>query len=179
MEKYSVTEQQLFDLIDGKCSIAESRKIKDAIDSSTELNAKYQRLLYMHQAMSNHNLVKTPNDFLDNVMNSLESRKFIIDGLFDSINKLGLKLLAFMLILMAITIYFVNNESIALNFDGLIKNTMLVENYNLNVNTVNTLLNDKLILNGLLFTGLLVTLLLFDKVVLKPWFTRRNSTLLS
>jgi len=176
MEKYSITEQQLFNLIDGKCSTDESRKIKDSIDSSPELKAKYQEFLYMHQTMTSHNIVKTPSGFLDNVMAGLESRKFSVDGLFDSINKLGLKFIVLMAIIMIVSIYFVTNEVIVLNFTALIENATFVKDYNLDIIPVDTLFNDKLILNGLLFSGLMVTLLLFDKAVLKPWFAKRNAS---
>lgn len=176
MEKYSITEQQLFNLIEGKCSTDESRKIKDSISSSPELKAKYQELLYMHQTMTRNNIVKTPNGFLDRVMSGLESKKFIVEDLFNSINKLGLKFIAMMAILMIVSIYFVANDAIALNFSGLIENATIVKDYNLDVIPVDSFLNDKIILNGLLFSGLIVMLLLFDKAVLKPFFSKRNAS---
>jgi len=175
MEKHSITEQQLFDLIDGKCSADESRKIKNSIDASLDLKDQYQEFLLMHKTMSDHNIVKSPGGILDSIMSGLESRTFSVDGLFDSMNKLGIKLIVLMTILMTVSIYFVTNESIVLNFTGLIDNATLVQDYNLNSILVDSFLNDKLILNGMLFTGLIVTLILFDKAVLKPWFTRRSA----
>ena len=67
-------------------------------------------------------------------------------------------------------------ETITLNFIGLIKNATLVQDYNRNSIPVNTFLSDKLILNGMLPSGLIVTLMLFDKAVLKPWFRRRSTS---
>jgi hypothetical protein len=175
MEEFSITEQQLFHLIDGKCSADEARKIRDRIDSSKEVKDKYLELLLMNKTMSDHNLLNAPQGFLESVMSGLESRKFIVEDLFDSINKLGLKFIVLMSLMMFATLYYVTNEAIPLNFNRLIENTTIVKDYGLETTPIDTFLNDKLIVNGMLFFGLIVTLILFDKVILKPWFKNRST----
>jgi hypothetical protein len=170
MENHMITEQQLLDFIEGKLSTHESRSIKDVIASSGDINRKYQRLLYMQEVMSKHALIKTSDNFLETVMAGLETRKFSVEGLFDSINKLGLKLFLLISVIMVIAIYLTTNGSIMLNLDG------VANSYDLNTLPVATFLDDKLIVNGLLFSGLMMTLFLFDKVILKPWFSRRRAT---
>lgn len=175
MEQFTITEQQLLNFIDGNCSTDESRKIKDMIESSKVLEAQYNELLFMHKSLSQYPLVSAPDGFRDKVMANLSSKAISIEGLFDSINRLGLKLLVVVLILIGITVTFVASDSVALNLNGLLTNTTTVlETYNINVSPVNTLLGDKLILNGLLFVGTVFSLVLFDRVILKPWFSRRN-----
>lgn len=174
MEQFTITEQQLLNFIDGKCSTDESRKIKDMIESSKALEAQYNELLFMHKSLSQYPLVSAPDGFRDKVMANLSSKAISIEGLFDSINRLGLKLLVVVLILIAITVTFVASDSVALNLNNLLTNATVFDTYDVNVSPVNTLLGDKLILNGLLFVGTVFSLVLFDRVILKPWFLKRN-----
>ena len=175
MENHKITEQQLLDLIDVKCSTTESRIIKDSIEASPTLNTKYRELFYMHETMLKHNVVKTSKGFLENVMAGLESRKLMVEGMFDSINKMGLRLLTVVIALMMITIYFVSIDSISLDFSQLLTKSLELNTFKIDVSPVGKLFSDKIFLNGFLFVGMVISLVLFDRAVLKPWFEARKT----
>ena len=177
MENHTITEQQLLDLIDGKCSTTESRIIKDSIEASPTLNTKYRELCYMHETMLKHNVVKTSKVFLENVMAGLESRKLIVEGLFDSINRTGKWLLTVVIVLMMVTIYFASIDSVSLDFSQLLTKSLEINTLKIDFSPVGKLFSDKIIINGFLFVGMLISLVLFDRVLLRPWFARRRSAL--
>ena len=175
MEKHTITEQQLLDLIDGKCSTTESRVIKDSLEASSTLSARYQELCYMHEALLKHNVVKTPKDFLENVMAGIKSKRLIVEGLFDSINKAGKKIFIVMIMLMMCTVYFASIDSISLDFSKLLTKSIALNTLKIDVSAIGKLFNDKIIINGFLFVGTVISLVLFDRVLLRPWFEARKS----
>ena len=152
-----INDEQLLDFIDGTLSQSENDEIKNQIKTSNALNKRYTELLEVHQLLANKPLRKTSDQFIAHLIHDLDHQR-------SRFRKSGFILLLAGLSIVIISSIFLTDFVIDLNIKPL-----KLQEIKLNMPEGVDLKQLNMILLSVLS---FISLLLFEKTILKPLFKR-------
>jgi len=162
-----ISEELLFDLIDGHLSSEEEKKVYAILEEDAEWMKRFNELKSLDEILKTSNLKSPSENFAENVMVSLENT-----GLSIKRNGLFIMILSFLTIIAAsyymsagsIELTGFNNDLIGQQVKEYLPSSYLPQSINMKV------------INSILLCGLSIfSLLVFDKAVLQPYFKNKNS----
>lgn len=172
--KDNITDDLLLDYIDGLLDEAQNLRIKHEIGRNDELRERYEYLSKMDDHLQQLTISTPPDTFTSNVM----------EGLSHSIYQINRKsrfngLLVLMLGVLTVVIgaVFISQGWSDMRFNQYLDISTISEAVKLPSNEVSLVFDLSIVTQGLLFLIGVLSLLIFDKVVLKPYFRQRRAQL--
>lgn len=175
-----LTDEQLFDYIDGSCPAAEAQLYKTHLAGCTDCRALYDEYRAVDAQLAAFALEPAPVQFTDQLMDAWASAQPVPAA----VVRRRSKTIFWALPLAACALLFA--MCFALWFAGELPASLWENAFALDPKMPNFLLDgsgligffqQEWLLNGFLLVNAVLGLLLFDKLVLKPFFEKRRQTL--
>ncbi len=175
-----LTDEQLFDYIDGSCPAAEAQLYKTHLAGCTDCRALYDEYRAVDAQLAAFALEPAPVQFTDQLMDAWANAQPVPAA----VTRRRSKTIFWALPVAACTLLFI--LFLSLWFAGQLPATSLEKALVLDPKLPNLLLDEsglvsffqqEWLLNGFLLVNAVLGLLLFDKLVLKPFFEKKRQTL--
>lgn len=170
LEKMKFTEETIIRYMDGELSEDEIR----AFDTKLKIDKSFADLYERHGAIHNSLLsskVSSPSaEFTNKVMQSVASLGFSDSKFF---NKTRLFVLILSVIALATTLYYISSQFYPA-IGGALSNEITMQDFTLDLQPAQQLLSSDILFKVVFYVNGLVILLLLDRAILKPYFTRRK-----
>ena len=164
------TEETIIRYMDGELSTDEIR----AFDTKLKIDKAFADLYERHNAIHNSLLsskVSSPSaEFANRVMQSVASLNFSDSKFF---NKTRLFVLILSVIALATTLYYISSQFYPA-IGGALSNEITMQDFTLDLQPAQQLLSSDILFKVVFYVNGLVILLLLDRAILKPYFTRRK-----
>lgn len=170
IDKMKFTEETIIRYMDGELSEEEIQ----SFDAELKLNKSFADLYERHVAIHNSllsNKISSPSaNFTNRVMQSVASLNFSESKFF---NRTRLFVILLSVIALATTIYYISSQFYPV-IGGAISNEITLKDFTLNLQPAQQLLSSDILFKVVFYVNGLVILLLLDRAILKPYFTRRR-----
>lgn len=169
-----ITDDLLLDYIDGVLSEGDKKVVQEKITKDQSLMERYTYLKQMDNHLQKLTLITPPDSFTAQVMSDLRysiyeiNRKSKLNGIF---------ILMIGIITVLIGAVFISQGWNDVSFSKYFETSPLTNAIELPSQNFSLVFNMNIITQGLLFTLVIFSLLLLDRVVLKPYFKQRRSSL--
>jgi hypothetical protein len=168
MKTGHITDEQLFDFIDGNTSEKDQKRINELLEQDTEFKKRFDAISNFELQLKNKMLQTPSPNFTEIVMGKI--------SLLKNPYKKGDWMIWIVTLLSVICVsFFLSDIDIKLDLDI---QSNLLDGINIYEQPINLNINEEIdltLLNkGLLYTLLILALLLFDKTVLRPFFRNRH-----
>jgi hypothetical protein len=170
VDKMKFTEEIIIRYLDGELSQQEVQSFEEELKIDKTFADLYERHIAIHNSLSNNKLSSPTPDFTSRVMQSVASLKFSNAKFF---NKTRLYVLLLIAIAVATTLYYISSQFYPA-IGGALTNEITLKSFTLNLQPAQQLLSSDLIFKIVFYVNGLVSLLLLDRAVLKPYFARRK-----
>ena len=173
-EPIKITDELLLDYIDGSLSSKQKELIEYIIDENKEVREKLNELQKMDSLLSHITLDIPPENFTAKVMGDLSASIYEINR---KARLNGLIILLFGILTVLVGATFISDGFNNLSFTSDISTDPITNVLELAPKEIPVTLNMGIFSQGLLFLLLILSLLILDRVVLRPYFKNRRSQL--
>jgi hypothetical protein len=164
------TEEDIIKYLDGELSAAETTAFESELKVDKSFADTYERHQAIHSSLLQASLSSPSPEFDHGVMRSLTSLQ-ISDGKF--FNKTRIYVLALIVIAVGTTLYYLSTQfypSLGISM----ANEITLRNITFDLHSTQRLLSSDLLFKIVFYTNGLISLLLLDRGILKPFFERRK-----
>ena len=170
IDKMKFTEETIIKYIDGELSGAEILTFETELKIDKSFADLYERHVAIHNSLASKKVTSPSADFAERVMQSVASLNFSDSKFF---NRTRLYVLILAVIALATTIYYMSSQFYP-SIGGALTNEITLKDFTVDLQPAQQLLNSDILFKVVFYVNGLVILLLLDRAVLKPYFTRRK-----
>ena len=164
------TEENIIRYLDGELSSAERQLVEDEI----KINSSFSELLKHHDTIHstlNEGTLKSPSqNFLSEVMSSVRTSSFAESKFF---NRTRIIVLSIIFVAVATSLYYLSMKFYP-TLGGTLSNEINLKDVTLNLQPAQKILDSDILFKVVFYVNGLVSLLLLDRAILKPYFARRK-----
>jgi len=164
------TEDIILKYLDGDLSDHEAGLFEKEVKKDLALAQLYTHHKAIHNLLLNEESSSPSPEFLNKVMKSIATVNFYESKFFNKTRLFVLLLIAFAV---ATTFYY-----FTINFypsmDGALSNKITLRDFTVDLQPAQQLLSSTILFKVVFYVNGLVSLLLFDRAILKPYFSRRR-----
>ena len=165
-----LTEDIILQYLDGELSANEKIAFEEALAKDPDITRSFNYYKLMQESMSKQSLSSPSDDFADKVMNSIIPYKKVEPSFF---NRTQIVALVLILLAVSTSIYYFTAHFYPTP-GTLLTDQITLKNFTINLQPVQKILSSDLIFKMILYVNGFISLLLFDRAVLKPYFTKRR-----
>jgi hypothetical protein len=170
IEKMKFTEETIIRYLDGGLSEEEIRAFETALKIDKAFADLYERHSAIHNSLISSKVSSPSVEFTNKVMQSVASLNFSDSKFF---NKTRLFVLILSVIALATTLYYISSQFYPA-IGGALTNEITMQDFTLDLQPAQQLLSSDILFKVVFYVNGLVILLLLDRAILKPYFTRRK-----
>ena len=164
------TEEIIIKYIDRELSEAEIRAFETELKIDKSFADLYEQHVVIHNTLLSNKASSPSPDFAGRVMKSVASLGFSDSKFF---TKTRLFVLVLAVIALATTLYYMNSQFYP-SIGGALSNEITLKDFTVDLQPAQQLLSSDILFKVVFYVNGLVILLLLDRAVLKPYFTRRK-----
>ena len=164
------TEEIIIKYLDGELSKQEVILFEDELKGNKPFAELYERHLGIHSQLSAEKLASPSANFTNKVMQSVATLR-LSDGKF--FNRTRFYVLILIAIAVATTLYYLSAQFYPSVGDAL-TNEITLKQFTLNIEPAQQILSTDLLFKIVFYVNGLISLLLLDRAILKPYFARRK-----
>ena len=173
--KKEESDNLMHQYFDGKILESNKEKLLEELKKNPQLKEEFILMSDLHKLMKELDVEEVSEGFTYKVMNNLDHK--YSKSVFQKINRQGLLLLSGVVLVILVMGFFIKFEGSSLNyFSNLFSGDFQVMDKNINLSPLANLLDGSIIIKGILFLGLFIALMVFERTVLKNIFQKRNPT---
>jgi hypothetical protein len=169
-KKMKFTEEIIIKYLDGELSQQEILLFEEELQINNAFAELHKRHMGIHNSLLKNQLSKPSASFTNRVMQSVASLS-ISDGKF--FNKTRLYVLLLIVIAVATTLYYFSSQFYP-SVGNALSNEITLKEFTLNLQPAQQILSTDLIFKIVFYVNGLISLLLLDRAILKPYFARRK-----
>ena len=170
VDKMKFTEEIIIKYLDGELSQQEVQSFEEELSTDKSFANLYERHAAIHNSLASNKLYSPAPDFTSRVMQSVASLKLSDSKFF---NKTRLYVLLLIVIAVATTLYYISSQFYPA-VGGALTNEITLKDFTVNLQPAQQLLSSDLLFKIVFYVNGLVSLLLLDRAILKPYFARRK-----
>ena len=164
------TEEIIIKYLDGQLSQPEATSFEEELKLDKSLADLYEQHMAVHKALSANSLSSPSYSFTERVMQSVVSINMSEAGFF---NRTRIYVLMLVIIAVATTIYYLSAQFYPA-VGGMLASEINLRDFTLDWQPAQQLLSSDLLFKIVFYVNGLVSLLLLDQAILKPYFVRRR-----
>ena len=164
------TEETIIRYMDGELSEEEIQSFEAELKLDKSFADLYERHVAIHNSLLTNKVFSPSAGFADKVMQSVASLNFSDSQFF---NRSRLYVLLLSVIVLATTIYYISSQFYP-SIGGAITNEITLKEFTLDLQPAQRLLSSDILFKVVFYVNGLVILLLLDRAILKPYFSRRK-----
>ena len=164
------TEETIIRYLDGELSEEEIHSFETALKIDKAFAELYERHSGIHNSLLSNKVSSPSTEFTNKVMQSVASLNFRDSKFF---NKTRLFVLILIVIALATTLYYISSQFYPA-IGGALSNEITMQDFTLDLQPAQQLLSSDILFKIVFYVNGLVILLLLDRAILKPYFTRRK-----
>ena len=169
-DKMKFTEETIIKYIDRELSEAEIRAFETELKIDKSFADLYEQHVVIHNTLLSNKVSSPSPNFTDRVMKSVASISFSDSKFFNKSRLYGLVLAV---IALATTLYYISAQFYP-SIGGALSNEITLKDFTVDLQPAQQLLSSDILFKVVFYVNGLVILLLLDRAVLKPYFTRRK-----
>ena len=169
-EKMKFTEETIIKYIDGQLSDTEIHTFETELKIDKSFADLYEQHVVIHTTLLSNKVSSPSADFTERVMKSVASLNFSDSKFFNRPRLYGLVLAV---IALATTLYYISSQFYP-SIGGALSNEITLKDFTVDLQPAQQLLSSDILFKVVFYVNGLVILLLLDRAVLKPYFTRRK-----
>lgn len=170
IDKMKFTEELIIRYMDGELSEEEIQSFEAEVKLDKSFAELYERHAAIHNSLLTNKVSSPSAGFTNRVMQSVTSLTFSDSKFF---NRTRLFVVLLSAIALATTIYYISSQFYP-SIGGAISNEITLKEFTLNLQPAQQLLSSDILFKVVFYVNGLVILLLLDRAILKPYFTRRR-----
>lgn len=173
-QKYTTTDEQLMNYIDGLSDAAEVELIEKALSTDQNTKERYKDLVTANDWLVGQDMIKPSAGFSKNIMQQIASEAAL--QLESSVfKKNGLLILLVSICTVVIGSVFMVDAALELTAPKL-ESMNLFDKISIPQLSLSQTIDFRLLSQASLFLLTILSLMIFDKAILKPYFLRRRAT---
>ena len=159
---------------DGRINESNKEKLLEELKRNPQLKDEFIVLSDLHKILREQDIELVSEGFTSKVMSNLDHK--YSKNVFQKINQQGILLLSGVLLVILLMGYFVQLESSVSYFSRLFPVDFEIMDKNISLTPFANYIDGNIIIKGVLFIGLFISLMVFERTVLKNIFQKRNPT---
>lgn len=169
-KKMKFTEEIITKYLDGELSQQEVLLFEEELKIDSAFAELYRRHMGIHKSLLKSQLSKPSANFTNRVMQSVALLS-VSDGKF--FNKTRMYVLLLIVIAVATTLYYISSQFYP-SLGNALSNEITLKEFTFNLQPAQQILSTDLVFKIVFYVNGLISLLLLDRAILKPYFARRK-----